>query len=613
MQTWPTKLLRRCHRDDRGALSVLILLTIFTLVGLIAMVWNTAEYSVRRRHVQAAVDAAAQSAAVWTSRTTNLVAASNQVIVENASAEVIWRATDGTVNAVGNRLVSERRQVEKALQAIDNRQQQIAQSKAPPDPNEVARLAARGNGLSAALSQMPPVEDLYAAFVERVTPGLQAITPSELAGKRSEIYDYQAQIVGLTSAAIEDERSALATQYKVEVAMAPPHGGSIEAPVKSVDHVNVEGVGVAGVSVNDGKTDVWVVGGNWGSIGCPPLYRFLHNRVSNDAGEGRSDSLPPMLRAIDNARAQIDQAIRSAVVPPPNANAAVIKIYSDTQADLLRMHLGQAFAHQTFANAVNGWTGAVLWGLGDQPEYVLSTYGRYEVPDWAKAGVYQDAYQYVYQDVYNRNYNRLYRMKLNQRMGEILQAQQQQKPPVRDVNKARAQAQGEATAWARQIDAQGSAQIATEAATEWIGRTWPYEIAPPLSEVPPTAGITTTERHDYFTLVAVAASTADTAPRPMLSKKFNFSTAPIVTVAQAETFDWMEYHGGYGAGDRYDRRTPPRPWRVSTAGGWSWQPRLAFSDAMGSALQNNSDLSDIFQESGLSTADPNAINTAILH
>ena len=42
-----------------------------------------------------------------------------------------------------------------------------------------------------------------------------------------------------------------------------------------------------------------------------------------------------------------------------------------------------------------------------------------------------------------------------------------------------------------------------------------------------------------------------------------------LATAQTETFTWREWREGYGAGDRYDRRTPPRPWRVSTSGGWS--------------------------------------------
>ena len=44
------QLLLRLHRDDRGAISVLVLLTIWCLVAGLAMVWNTAEQAVQRQN-----------------------------------------------------------------------------------------------------------------------------------------------------------------------------------------------------------------------------------------------------------------------------------------------------------------------------------------------------------------------------------------------------------------------------------------------------------------------------------------------------------------------------------------------------------------------------------
>jgi hypothetical protein len=151
------------------------------------------------------------------------------------------------------------------------------------------------------------------------------------------------------------------------------------------------------------------------------------------------------------------------------------------------------------------------------------------------------------------------------------------------------------------------------AASEWIARTWPYEITPPQSPVPPTRGILTEDRHRYFTLSAAAKSTDVVAPRPFLAKLMDAQVRPLVATAQSETFNWMEYHGSYGAGDRYDHRMPPRPWRLSTAGGWNWQPRLAFSDALPATLANNPEFRGFFGEGGVTSYDAGAIDSIIMH
>ena len=48
--------------------------------------------------------------------------------------------------------------------------------------------------------------------------------------------------------------------------------------------------------MSDGQRNVWVSGGYWGEILCPPLIRFFSDRVNRDIGSGRSDSLVPLLR-----------------------------------------------------------------------------------------------------------------------------------------------------------------------------------------------------------------------------------------------------------------------------------------------------------------------------
>ncbi len=101
------KQLLRLHRDERGAISVLVLLTIWCLVALLAMIWNTTEEATHRQKVQTAADSAAQAAATWMGRSVNAIAAQNMVICQDASTETIWRAVTPTDRSILNRLNQE--------------------------------------------------------------------------------------------------------------------------------------------------------------------------------------------------------------------------------------------------------------------------------------------------------------------------------------------------------------------------------------------------------------------------------------------------------------------------------------------------------------------------
>src|SRR5436305_7505072 len=109
MPTHPPNLLARLHADDRGNLGILLLLVLWALVALIGLVWNTGEYATRRRVVQTAADSAAHAGNLWTGRTTNLTAATNMVMAQNGSAEVILRSVTPTAQAIQNRFDSERK------------------------------------------------------------------------------------------------------------------------------------------------------------------------------------------------------------------------------------------------------------------------------------------------------------------------------------------------------------------------------------------------------------------------------------------------------------------------------------------------------------------------
>ncbi len=90
--SWLRRRFLRLHRNNKGAIAVLTLLTIWCLVALIGMLWNTTEEATRRQHLQTAADSAAHSAALWSTRVTNAVAAQNMVIAQDAAAQTIWTA-----------------------------------------------------------------------------------------------------------------------------------------------------------------------------------------------------------------------------------------------------------------------------------------------------------------------------------------------------------------------------------------------------------------------------------------------------------------------------------------------------------------------------------------
>jgi len=98
----------RIHRDDRGAISVLVLLMIWCLVALIAMIWNTAEQATRRQQLQTAADSMAHAGATIMARALNETAAQNMIICQDASAEVIYSAITPTKDAINARFVKER-------------------------------------------------------------------------------------------------------------------------------------------------------------------------------------------------------------------------------------------------------------------------------------------------------------------------------------------------------------------------------------------------------------------------------------------------------------------------------------------------------------------------
>jgi hypothetical protein len=101
METVMSRRIRQFHRNTDGAISVLTLLTIWCLVALIGMIWNTAEYAVQRQTLQNSVDSSAYAASMWKARTFNQVTAQNMLIAQDASADIVFRAAQDTDVAIG--------------------------------------------------------------------------------------------------------------------------------------------------------------------------------------------------------------------------------------------------------------------------------------------------------------------------------------------------------------------------------------------------------------------------------------------------------------------------------------------------------------------------------
>ncbi len=270
----------------------------------------------------------------------------------------------------------------------------------------------------------------------------------------------------------------------------------------------------------------------------------------------------------------------------------------------------QNYAAWTWRATVDNNRGQVLHDLGALKQFmVLKTYALRPIPDWAKPAMWSSAQQYVSNAIYtndlsavtlsvqnalqqwlttvysNANFAAFYKQGLQAGLAPPQAAQQAQQ---RIRQQAQMDAAQEAPSMANVVVARGADIISREVADEWITRQWPYEITPPNNPVPPTAGMGDSDRINYFTLLAAAKTNANSSPRLVMPRFFSSSNNTMVTYAQAETFNWMEFNAAYGAAERFDQVTDqgwnvvsgsPSCWRLSTTGGWNWHPRLAVSDA----------------------------------
>lgn len=607
----------RLHRNERGNLGVLMLFVIWALLAMIAMVWNTGEYATRKAAMQTAVDASAHAAVTHPTRALNILSATNLLICENASAEIFYRSVVDTKNGIQNRLNNEERNATNRIRTLDQQEARRALT--------IYEIKER-QCLYLVLQSIPIQRSYLQQFVERTAPAFFTTQVTDFAPRREEMFGYQKTIVDMTPMIVEDQRAAMMDFYKTDLVHAKPRQTTtleesqpVYVPVKLQANTNDEGVYHGGVPVaapatsvqGDAPMNVTVNGGQWGEIYCAPLFRYLNERVGIDYNRGRWDSLAMLLSGLDAEREVLRTLMWQICQPPTDPPPTPQEIIEWNNLWDRVEHYGDGMAVATWRH--NLWRNrrAMLYAFGQREVMTLQTYGYYPIPDWAQPQMYTEAWNYVYRRVWDGNYDRLWRMKRGQ---------------LRRLGLTTAVAEPIAQAWARPIVHEGATIIANETAPVWVAREWPYEVQPPQTATS-RGRMTDEDRLVLLTVVVGARSTDATNPKLWMSKWSGIdATKPLVTSAQAETFNWMEYHGNGGGFGRWngltfpntafndgEPYTGPPPWRISTIPGWNWQPRLAYQDGLADALKNNPMLRRWYEEAGVLGTDNAAIKSVVQH
>jgi len=412
----------------------------------------------------------------------------------------------------------------------------------------------------------------------------------------------------------------------------------------------------------------------WGHIYAAPIQRYFNGRVWKD-----SAGLRVYMQQIDTLRAQLATLLAQLrnLGPPVNVTALPFQL-QDPQADpngvqetfpvlpkltapagasdqlvaavmLYNQHgaaytgavrnltgaltswqqfynrYTQAFAVSTWNNNVEIARRLVIKQLGVNKQFmVLASYQLRAVPAWAANGMSVSSQAAICDRIISDNIASVAQNILNamvavdpRNLGSGFLD-----PAGRNAFLS-ASYSGQASQFAFQIVQSTATQVAPIIAAEWVSRPWPYEITPPSQAVPPVVGMSTSDRHTYFTILTAARSTPGNSPKFFMGKLMGNSPTPqLLAHAQAEAFNWMEFNSAYGGSEVFDQITGlpnqdftgcPLPWRLSTIGGWSWNARLAVADALADALDNNPEFQSFFTEGGVTGNDPLSLQTLALH
>lgn len=403
----------------------------------------------------------------------------------------------------------------------------------------------------------------------------------------------------------------------------------------------------------------------WGHIWAAPMERYINDRVGRDQQNIRSGFMQP----IDDLRQQLAQTLAQMrgitnnvqitdlpanlpdLVPDPQGNPqfepvlpnlvvpagasaklkAEVAAYNQhgaaytgavrSLAQALRSYalyfnqFTQPFAGARWDREISKARYTVLKALGSGKGFmVLKSYKLRNLPDWAKDGMSASAEVSIRERIIAMNIGNVTQNVLN----AMIKADPQGLGAAYLDPQAKLQVLGAAYSpgaaqIAQAIVRDVATRVAPLIAAEWVARPWPYEITPPEKAVPPARGIGKDDRQHYYTVLAAARTTSDSAPKPFLAAVFTDSKN-LVAYAQAEAFNWMEFSGSYGGADRYDEVSQlpsdrdwwgphyigvPRCWRLSTVGGWNWQSKLAMADALAPAMAVNQEFTGYFSDAGV--------------
>ncbi len=733
MKRW----LQQLHHNQQGAISVLVLLTIWCLVALIAMLWNTAEYSVRRQQLQNGVDAMVYAPTMWMSRTLNQETAQNMLIAQDASADIIFRASKVTDRAIDNELATEL----KLLDALEARQRQLM-SRLPgliqninvqysflhdaltlvqddvangsikfPDPqaatvykNKLRQAIYAANWvqtvyvpqLKALADQAinviitdkmleqarqtigtrdnPTFDTEYGTLVEfeNQINGAPTDTTELMQQHELKLFQDQQNLAASFPATASAQAEAIAQFYKLPLSggsgpvinvPAPVMPASEPASIPHVDsiresypewaakyglpiHVTIDPINP---NTNDpngtnnkilhppipfGLNAIYMdVAGGWGHCWLFPIERYLSNRVGSDMVLLRDTYMVPIdamrmalaklwaseLALVLNVPAlpgsipdpQPDPITQSPTTIPilPDLNATDASgrktsadfVYARASGaylvavrrleSVLRDYQGM-FNRFTTPYAVPTWNARVDFEhavvaaeVGTSKNFmILRSYVLKPVPAWAEAGMRASLTEAVSWQIYRQN-SVLWPLGVNAAFGVI----------------------------------QGGV---TEIVNEMLSRPWPYEKSPPVAQVPPAPGMGKMDRQKYFSLFAIVLTPDANAPKLLFPQLFGGNTQ-LAAYAQAETFNWMEYNDNYGGyfTEKFDEVSLntfdnplacPRAWRLSTIGGWNWQPRMTFVDSLAQAGNDPAIKADLAKV-GITNLDPKSLSQINLH
>ncbi len=667
------KTLLQLHHDDRGNIGVLLLMVMWALLGLMAMVWNTGDLASRRQNIQTAADSSAHAGALWPARTLNAMSASNMVITENASANSVYNAVPIVYANLKSRFDQEEARAKKLMaDAIVARRRGVS-------TDQALRLDLIDRCMIEVLRSLPLQHSILEEFNTRTAPAYTLMSAGDFPERRRQIFEYQQEIVRLTPSVVNEQRGSFQDFFKAEVTYALPTrpgdaNGNVAVtlplrelggtgpqenpplgPYGSDEELNIPNVHIPRAPWSEGGVSAPVYtfqfsnSGNPvvvisqipsftdGEILCPPLNRYFWNRISNDIGYGRADSLHTLLSRIDDERWRLTLVFDAICAVPVGVPPNLLIIYETTREEVGRMSMEDRrydggnyatypddpysgtdrhrMASRTYSDTVQSAGRRILRELGQTPQYTFETFDRYPVPDWARPAKFQSAYQHCYDWVHGRTLDAAVGY-ANWYYGDKIGARNANGTP-RAVHSPRSPVWREG--WRAGLAyLEPFARIAGQvqgpkAGVEWIARWWPYEIKPPETPVPPTPGLTPEMRHEHLTLVAAARTLDTSSPKVWLPKLSGFTTDPLVATSQAELFNWMEYSSGYGASDRYDEWNPPLPWRLSTRGGWNWNSRLTASDAMSGAMDNNPKLREFLDSVHITSSNQSALDKVLNH